>query len=403
MAEPAVPPTADLRTVEDEHASGGVTRRPVTIVRARGATLIDDEQREYIDCAAGHGWANVGHSHPKVVQAIQDQAALVVACTESAYNDQRALWFRNLAQRLAQHIGASHRGHLSRIHPCNSGTEAIEAALKFARYQTGRQNFVAFQRGFHGRTLGALSATAQQAVRRRFEPLVPGFAHAPFNDVGALDAAVTDETAGVILEIIQGEGGVHEATPEFLEKAQHVCRERGALLIIDEIQTGFGRTGRWFACEHHGTQPDVIALGKSLGGGIPMGAVVWRSELGTFASGSHGSTFGGGPLACAASRAVMGAIDRERLVQRAESMGTALIERLRRHDAPVVRAVRGRGFMIGVELRVRVTPILRQLMERGVWALPAGSTVLRLLPPLVVSETELDTAASTIEDVLRGC
>lgn len=401
MHESAVD-TASLRALEDRHASGGVARRPVTIVRASGARMWDTDGNEYIDCAAAHGWAALGHGHPAVTRAIEAQLKRIVAQTESSYNDQRARWFGELAKVFADSLGTTRHGALTRIHPCNSGTEAIEAALKFARVATGRTEFVAAQRGFHGRTFGALSATASAAYRTSFEPLVPGFRHVACNDAAALDAALTDRTAGLILEVVQGEGGVHVADFDYLIAARRLCDDRGVLLIIDEVQTGLGRTGQWFAFQHATLEPDIIVLGKALGGGIPMGAAAWREGLGTFASGTHGSTFGGNPLACAASLAVLHVLGAERLPERAALLGAVALAELHGARAPAVREIRGLGLMIGIELRHRVTPVLKELLRRGVWALPAGPTVLRLLPPLTIPETDLERAIGTIVDVLRG-
>jgi len=397
--------TSQIMEMETAHYSGGVGRRPVAIVRAHGARLWDSDGKEYIDCAAGHGWANTGHCHPAVTQAIETQAPKLIAHTESAYNDQRALWFRELAEIMRSELGDSPRGPLSRIHPCNSGTEAIESAIKAARLFTGRPGVVAMRNAFHGRTLGALSATWNPKYRKPFEPLVPGFEHVAFNDADALDKAIDDRTAAILIEVVQGEGGVHPAQAEFLSAARRLCDERGALLIADEIQTGLGRTGRWFASQlflDAGFRPDIIALGKSLGGGVPMGAAVWREDLGSLPSGAHGSTFGGNPLACAASRAVLGVLRDERLPERAERLGAELLRELRAVEAKQVREVRGLGLMIGIQLRGKVTPLLKELMDRGVWALPAGPTVLRLLPPLVISEHDLNAASRAVREVLGG-
>lgn len=390
-----------LKAAEDAHGSGGVARRPVVMVRAQGASLWDDEGREYLDLGGAHGWAALGHSHPGVTRAIREQAGTLVMQTESSYNDQRAAWFQELSAILRAHFAATSRGDLTRIQPCNSGTEATEAAIKLARYVTGRAEFVAAHHGFHGRTLGALSATAEPKYRQPFEPLVPGFHHVALNDAKALRHAVTRATAGVMLEVVQGEGGVRLASPEFLQAARAACDATGTLLIIDEVQTGLGRTGRWFACEHHRLEPDVVTLGKPLGGGIPMAAAVWRERLGTFAPGLHGSTFGGNPLGCAASRAVLRALQEERLPERAERLGTVVLERLRAAALPAVREVRGLGLMIGVELRKKVTPVLKALMSRGVWALPAGDQVLRMLPPLGTPEDQLLRGIDIVIEVLR--
>ncbi len=392
----------DYAALEKEHMSGGMARRPAVIVRGEGARIVDASGKEYLDLSGAHGWASVGHCHPEITKAIAGQAARLVMHTENGYNDQRALWFRDLSALLEREVGSTEKGPLTRIHPCNSGAEAVEGAVKAARYFTGRPGIVAAKRAFHGRTLGALSATWKPHYREPFLPLVPGFSHVPFNDASALEEAVTEKTAALLLEVVQGEGGVHPATPEFLDAARRICDEKGALLVFDEIQTGMGRTGKWFACGHYRARPDILLLGKALGGGIPMGAVCWRREIGTFEAGRHASTFGGGPLPCAASRAVLEVMEKEDLPGRAARLGAKALERLEKEKPPKVREVRGIGLMIGLELKVKVNPILRALMEKGVWALPAGPTVLRLLPPLVITEEELDRALDLILEVLHG-
>ena len=391
----------DIPSVEQTHSSGAVPRRGVTIVSASGAHLFDGTGRRWVDCSAAHGWAALGHSHPAVTEAIRVQAGRLVMLTESATNDARARWFAGLTEFLARDFPATGRGSLSRIAAANSGAEAIEAALKFARLRTGRPGFVAFTRGFHGRTFGALTATAPSPRRDRYAPLVPGFVHSPYNDLAAAAGVVRDDTAAIIVEVIQGEGGVHEGSTEFLKGLEQLARERGALLIVDEIQTGFGRTGRWFASAWHGLNPDVIVLGKAIGGGLPLGAAVWRQELGVFEPGMHGSTFAGAPLVCAASVAALDAMTAEDLAARALRMGEPVMARLREVGG-MVRAVRGRGLMIGIELKGRVAPVIDKLMERGVWALPAGLNVLRLLPPLNIPESDLDFALDAITEILRG-
>ncbi|MEJ2149543.1 MAG: acetylornithine/succinylornithine family transaminase [Chloroflexota bacterium] len=382
----------DVIDLENQFTSGAYPKRPIALVRGEGARVWDAEGNEYVDCVAGHGVASLGHCHPAVTEAIQAQAARLVTASETFYNDRRAALLEALAARTP--------GDLSRVFLCNSGAEAVEGAIKVARLLTGRPNVVAAKRGFHGRTLGALSATWNPAYREPFAPLVPGFSHVPFDDLDALDGAITDETAAVLVEVVQGEGGVRPGSTTYFAGLRALCEARGVLLIVDEVQTGLGRTGRWFACEHVGLTPDVMCLGKALGGGVPMGAVVWRDELGALPGGSHGSTFGGNPLACAAALAVLEMLDRERLPERAAGLGDWLMRELRGLESPLVREVRGMGLLVGVDLRLRVTPILRALMARGVLALPAGSTVLRLLPPLTIGQDELTTVVGAIREVL---
>jgi acetylornithine/LysW-gamma-L-lysine aminotransferase len=287
------------------------------------------------------------------------------------------------------------------IHPSNSGTEANEAALKFARFNTKRTGLVAAVRGFHGRTMGALSLTWNKKYREPFEPLVPGITHVPYNNIEAMAAAIGDDTAAVIVEIVQGEGGVYPGDTEYFQALRCLCDERGALLIVDEIQTGVGRTGRWLACEHHQLSPDIVTLSKSIGGGLPLGVTAWPKRLGQFEVGTHGSTFGGGPLVCAASRAVIKVMAEERLPERANELGVWLLGELRVIPSGQIREVRGLGLMIGLELRGKVTPVLQQLMDHGVWALPAGLNVLRLLPPLVIEQADLERVVRVIGEVLK--
>ncbi|PWH13840.1 MAG: aspartate aminotransferase family protein [Ardenticatenia bacterium] len=382
----------EIIALEERHTSGLNVKRPIALVRGQGAMVWDADGRAYLDCMTGHGVATLGHCHPEVTAAIQTQAATLVACSEAVYNDQRAA----LMEELTHHTP----GDLKRVFLCNSGAESIEAAIKFARFFTGRTEVVAAMRGFHGRTLGALSATWNAKYRDPFLPLVPGFRHVPFNNLAAMEDALTDQTAAVIIEVIQGEGGVHPADPAYLEGLRALCTERGVLLIVDEVQTGMGRTGRWFACEHFGVLPDMLCLGKALGGGVPMGAVIWREALGKLPAGIHGSTFGGNPLACAASRAVVHVMERDDLPGRAARLGAKLLADLRAIRSPLIREVRGRGLMVGVELRRRATQVLRALMERGVLAMPAGSTVVRLLPPLVIAEEQLDQVVQAMAQAL---
>jgi acetylornithine/LysW-gamma-L-lysine aminotransferase len=255
-------------------------------------------------------------------------------------------------------------------------------------------------RGFHGRTMGALSATWNKKYREPFMPLVPDFQHVPYNKLERLEAAIDEETAAVILEIVQGEGGVHLGTAEYLQGAQALCQERGALLIIDEVQTGFGRTGKLFACEHYGLEPDLLCLAKSIAGGIPMGAVLIGERVKALSPGVHGSTFGGNPLAAAASLAALDVLEDEALPQRAAELGEYLLEKLQEINSPLIREVRGLGLMVGIEIKQKVASYLQALTARGVLAQPAGLTVIRLLPPLVITQAQIDRVVKAIADVL---
>jgi acetylornithine/LysW-gamma-L-lysine aminotransferase len=383
----------DIYALERQHTSGVYAKRPTAFVRGEGAVLWDAEGNAYIDCAAGHGVANLGHAHPEVARAISEQAARLITCPETFHNDRRAAYIEKLTGLVPD---------LDRVFLCNSGTEAVEAALKFARLSTQRRGIVAAMRGFHGRTLGALSATWDNRYKTPFLPLVPGFTHVPYNKVDSLAKAVTDDTAAVILEIVQGEGGVRPGTAEYFSVAQDICRDSGALLIVDEVQTGFGRTGKMFAFEHYDMQPDLVCLAKSIAGGMPMGAVLIAPKIQRLAPGLHGSTFGGNPLACAAGLATLEALERQHLAGEAARKGNWLLNQLKQIQSPLIREVRGLGLMIGIELKRKVAPYLREMFSRRVIALPAGLTVIRLLPPLVITDQQLQQAVSVIEETLIG-
>ena len=382
----------DIIATESKHTSGLYTKQPIIIVRGQGASLWDVDGNEYIDCAAGHGVANLGHAHPKVAAAIAEQSTQLVTLFETFYNDKRAA----LMDKITTLVPG-----LDRVFFCNSGTEAVEAALKFARVSTGRKNIIAAMRGFHGRTMGALSATYNKKYKEAFEPLVPGFSHVPYNNIAALEEAITDQVAAVILEAVQGEGGVYPAAPAYLQSARRMCTERGALLIIDEIQTGLGRTGKMFAFQYSGIIPDIVCIAKSLAGGLPMGAVLFGDSVKNLAPGLHGSTFGGNPLACAAALAALTAIQEEDLPGQAAAKGAYLMEALKSIESPLIREVRGLGLMIGIELKQKVAPYLQALQERRIVALNAGLTTIRLLPPLVITREQLDRVVAALSEVLK--
>lgn len=371
--------------------TGTYPKRQLALVRGEGARVWDAEGREFIDCVAGHGAANLGHSHPALLAAIQQQIPQLISCPEIFHNDQRAAYLEELTAALP---------FPARVFFCNSGAEAIEAGIKFARLLSGRPRIVATRRGFHGRTFGALSATWEPKYRDPFLPLVPEFDHVAYDNLEALEKAVDERTAAVLLEPVQGEGGVRPASAGYLEGARRICDERGALLLLDEAQTGFGRTGHLFTMERDEVVPDMLALAKSIAGGLPMGAVALHEKHGPLRSGVHGTTFGGNPVVCAAARAVLRAMREEDLPRQAAEKGVWLQQKLGELGSPRVREVRGLGLMIGLELKERVQPFLGALMEQGVLALPAGSTVLRLLPPLIIGYDDLETVVQRVGKVL---
>jgi acetylornithine/LysW-gamma-L-lysine aminotransferase len=353
--------------------------------------LFDADGVEYLDCASGHGVANLGHANPKVAEAIYKQASTLIALFETFPNDKRA----ELMKKVTSLVDG-----LDRVFLCNSGTESVEAAFKFARISTGRKNIVAAMRAFHGRTYGSLSATFNKKYREGFEPLVPGFSHVAYNNTDALDKAVNEETAVVILEIVQGEGGVYPASAEYIQAARRVCDERGALLIVDEIQSGFGRTGNMFAIQHFGVIPDMLTCAKSLAGGVPMGAVLIGHNVKNLTPGVHGSTFGGNPLACAAAVAALGVMEEEDLPRQALVKGAYLMDKLKQIESPNIREVRGMGLMIGIELKQKVAPYIKSLQEKKIIVLNAGMTVIRLLPPLVITYEQIDHLVNVLTEVL---
>ncbi len=368
--------------------------RPV-IVRAEGASWFDASGRRYVDLGASHGVGNLGASAPDVVRAIQAQAGELLYLGSGYESPVRTEFLRKLLSLLPPSFGS--------VFLSNSGTEAVEAAIKIARSATRRPKIVAARRGFHGRTLGALSATWRRELREPFEPLVPEFAHVGFNEPEDLESEVDERTALLLIEPVQGEGGVHVASAEYLRAARTVTERVGALLGFDEVQTGIGRTGRLFAFQHAGVVPDLLTLAKSLAGGVPIGATVTTPEVESRFQGSHHSTFGGSPLACAAGIAALETVVRDRLAERAERLGQLALDRLRGIRSERIREVRGLGLLLGVELRERVAPILAALEERGFLAISAGSTVLRLIPPLVIPEEDWAAGLAAVEEaIVRG-
>ncbi|WP_114313547.1 [LysW]-aminoadipate semialdehyde transaminase LysJ [Thermus caldifontis] len=387
----------DWRTLlEAEKAldTGVYTKHDLLWVRGQGARVWDAEGNEYIDCVGGYGVANLGHANPEVVEAIKKQAETLLSMPQTLPTPMRGEFYRTLVGLLPQ--------ELNRVFPTNSGTEANEAAIKFAWAHTKRRKLVAAMRGFSGRTLGSLSVTWEPKYRELFMPLLGPVEFIPYNDVEALRRAVDEETAAVILEPVQGEGGVRPATREFLEAAREATREKGALLILDEIQTGMGRTGKRFAFEHYGVVPDILTLAKALGGGVPIGAAVMREEVArSMPKGGHGTTFGGNPLAMAAGVAALRYLERTRLWERAAELGPWFMERLREIPSPKIREVRGLGLMVGLELKEKAAPYIERLeKEHRVLTLQAGPTVIRFLPPLVIEKADLERVVEAVRAVL---
>jgi len=393
--------TADaaLVALEDQMLGGVVAKRsPIVFRSGEGMFLFDTQGHKYLDFTSAQGIAFLGHAHPVMQQALARQAAQLTSLPSFLYGETRGRFLQKLAAILPP--------HLPHVYLCNSGAEAIEVALKFARLATGRDALVAASKGFHGRTAGALTLTWSPKTKERLAPLWPTATYTTYNRADTLADAVTEHTAALFLEVVQGEGGVNGGQTEFLQRAQAVCREREALLVIDEIQTGFGRTGHWFGFQHDDLRPDIVCMAKGLGAGFPMGAVAFTTAVQErLFVGAHGSTFGGNPLACAAGLAALTAYQELDTVGNALRMGEYLLHGLRHKAGPlrIVRDVRGRGLLLGIELRTHVRPFLQTLMlEHRILMLNAGPRVLRLLPPLVLEQRHADMAIDAVCSVLAA-
>lgn len=381
----------DYKDITQKYEIDVYPRRDVVLVKGKGARLWDDKGNEYIDMASGISVANIGHANEKVVAALTKQASTLITCPNTFYNDTKAIFLEKLFSIVPK--------NLTKAFLTNSGTEAIEGAIKFARLNTKKTKFIAAMKGFHGRTLGALSATYKKEYREGFEPLVPGFTFVPYNNFEKLAEVVDDDTAGIILEPIQGEGGINVGEKEYFQKVRQLCNEKNILLIIDEIQTGFCRTGKMFAIESLDIEADIMTLAKSIAGGFPMGAILCSDKIQVEKS-KHGSTFGGNPLACAAGIASIDFMIENKLWEQAEEKGKYFKEKLEKLNLSKIREIRIVGLMIGIELKDKSQPVIVELLNKGIISLPAGTTVLRMLPPLVISYEDLDTVVNKLVEVL---
>jgi acetylornithine/N-succinyldiaminopimelate aminotransferase len=380
---------AELQTLERDYLLPTYSRFPVELVRGEGCRLWDDDGNEYLDFLAGISVCNTGHCHPAVVAAVREQAGRLMHATN--------LYYTAPAMRLAERLSRSSLG--GRVFFSNSGAEANEAALKLVRKRRPGGEVVVLTGAFHGRTYGALSATPQEAKQAPFAPLVPGFVVVPRDDPGALDAAVRDSTAAVLLEPIQGESGIWPLSDELLRTARAACDRTGAALVFDEIQTGMGRTGTLWAYEQIGIKPDALTTAKALGGGMPIGALVTSPELGdVLEPGDHGSTFAGGPVVAAAALAALDTIDRPELLANVHRLGARLQSGLA--DLPGVRDIRARGLMQAIEINDAPSLARRALLEQRLIVNATGPTTIRLEPPLIVTEDEVDEAITRLNALL---
>jgi len=387
--------TAEAREflARDERHNCGLWQPDTVLVRGEGVYLWDADGRRYLDFMAGIAVASLGHANPRLVEAVAEQAERLMVCPQNLANDTRTEFLEKLVAMVPD--------QLQRVFLANSGAEANEAALKWARVATGRRRFVAAKRGFSGRTLGTLSLTWEPKYRAPFEPLPLPVDFVPFNDVTALGRAIGPETAAIFLEPVQGEGGIHPATSEFLTTARSLSRQHGALLVLDEVQSGCGRTGRFLASEHYSVDADMVTLAKGLGGGMPIGALLMTEEVAAaMPKGGHGTTFGGNPLASAAGLAVLEEIEARDLLEHVRQLGEYFLSALQALRSRKIRAVRGLGLMIALELKEKAAPYIAALKDRGVLVINAGATVIRFVPPLIVEKEHIDEVVGHLVEVL---
>ena len=393
--------TEELKRDAAQYLMQTYTRQPLSIVRGSGTRVYDLEGREYLDFVGGIAVNVLGHGHPDLVQAIQRQAAQLIHTSNLYYTEPQV----KLAQMLVEHSFAD------KVFFCNSGAEANEAAIKLARryshdkYGAGRYEIVTMKNSFHGRTFATLTATGQAKVQKDYEPLLEGFSYVAFNNFEELERAVTDKTSAVLLEPIQGEGGVYVADREYLKQVRDLCSKKDVLLMFDEIQTGMGRTGTLFAYEQFGVQPDIMTLAKGLGGGVPIGACLATDPVAkAFSPGSHASTFGGNPLACAAGLAVCRALLEGHVLDHARQMGEYFSKGLSDCQARhrVVKEVRGLGLLQGMELDMDAKVVVSECLARGVLINGAGEHVLRFVPPLIITQPDIDRLLDTLAQIFSA-
>ena len=367
-------------------------RRPFAIVEGKGTEVFDTTGKRYLDFTSGIAVCSLGHAHPSIVEAIQKQSEKLWHISNLFESPGQ----EKLAASLVKDL------HLSYAFFCNSGAEANEAAIKLARKHTGKHKIIVFEQSFHGRTFGAMSATGQDKVRKGFGPLVSEFITLPFNDVEALKSAVDDETAAIMLEIIQGEGGVNSVTEEFAAAIHNIQQTTDVLVIVDEVQTGIARTGTRFAFEQTAIKPNIVSMAKGLGGGFPIGGILGTEELfDTFSAGTHGTTFGGNPLGVAVAQTVIDQVFEESFLQNVQQKSAYFVQKLKEVFKEPEYTIQGKGLMLGLGLGgEEVAPYVKALDEAGLLTVAAGPKVIRLLPPLTVSEQEIDEAVSILKEVL---
>jgi acetylornithine/N-succinyldiaminopimelate aminotransferase len=386
--------TEEIIALDKEYVMQTYGRQPLALKEGKGAVVWDVEGRPYIDCVAGIAVNNVGHAHPNVVEAISKQAHKLIH-TSNIYYTEEQVRLAELLVKVSPHQKAFF---------CNSGAEANEGAIKLARKYTGKGEIIAMENSFHGRTITTITATGQHKYKKNFGPLTPGFKHVPYGDVEAVREAITDKTAAVLVEPIQGEGGIIIPPEGYLEELKKVCHENDVLLIFDEVQTGFGRTGEMFASQTFKVAPDITTLAKAIAGGFPMGAVLASEEVGNaFEPGDHAATFGGGPLACAAALASIQTIQDEGLLAQSRSRGECFKTQLKDlfQEYGMVEDVRGRGMMLGMEMGMPCASMVDEMRQQGVLVNCTAGNVLRFVPPLVITTEQINEVTDSLDEVLR--
>jgi acetylornithine/N-succinyldiaminopimelate aminotransferase len=387
--------TQEIIALYDKYVIANYRRLPRVIVKGEGNYLYDADGNRILDLFPGWAVSGIGHCHPKVVEAIRKQAGELLHMDNTFYTEQQG--------RFAQML--SERAFGGKVFFCNSGAEANEAALKLARRHTpkNKYKYITAEGSFHGRTFAAVTATAQPKYHEGFLPMLPGFTYVPFNNINALEQAFTDEVAAVMVEPIQGEGGVNVASKEYLEAMRQLCDEHGALMILDEVQTGMGRTGKWFGYQHYDVEPDIMSMSKTLGGGVAIGAMMAKAEVAaSLVPGTHASTFGGNPLACAAGIATIEAIDEGHLIDNAVEMGKYAMSRLEelKSKHAMIDHMRGKGLMIGIQLTGPGAEVVSRCLEKGLRINCTHDTVLRFMPSMTISREQLDEAIGILDSVL---
>ncbi|MCW3998348.1 MAG: acetylornithine/succinylornithine family transaminase [Candidatus Bathyarchaeota archaeon] len=381
--------------IENNLMANVFAKKKIVLEKGKGVLVWDIHGKEYLDFSSSYGVAALGHSHPKIVKAINEQTKKLISCHSGFYNPKRA--------ELLQKIVNLTPNELNKIFLSNSGAESIECAIKLARKYTGKTEIISFMGGYHGKTMGALSATWDKKYRKPFEPLIPDFKHIPPNNLAKLQDAITDKTAAVLLEPVRGESGVRVSSQGFLQGVKKICDNKHVLLILDEVQTGFGRTGKFFSAEHWKIIPDILCLAKPFAGGLPIGITIAKENImSSLKIGEHTSTFSGSPVVCAAACAAIDVLLEEKLVENAANQGAYFKSRLEglKNKYKIIKEVRGLGLMLAIELRKEVYEIIQKAMNRGLLILNAGRNVIRFLPPLIVSKNQIDRAITIIDSIL---